>query len=147
MIKQLTVLCSALLLVACGSLTACWWGSEQISEADRGELSSRMVELSRVVDTYFSTLSVPPTENDQEIISKAVENTTGSVDPMFNNYQLHVQYQQHFAVLLLCDKDNKHALMEDAGCSAGIDRQIRKPADCKFTLQVTKGCLVEGGDL
>jgi hypothetical protein len=147
MIKQLTVLCSTLLLVACGSLSACWWGSELISEAERGALSSRMVELSRVVDTYFSTLAFPPTEKDNVLISKAVENTTGSVDPMFNNYRLHVQYQQHFAVVLLCDQDDNHALMEDAGCSAGIDRQIRKSADCKFTLRVTKGCQVEGSDL
>ena len=140
--KKMTILCSAMLLVACGSVSA-WWESEQISEEDRGEISSHMVNLSRVVDTYFSTLSFPPTEKDDVIIGKAMEHTTGGIDPMFNNYQLHVQYQRHFAVVLLCDKDDKNALMEDAGCSAGIDKQIRQPADCKFTLQVSKGCHVE----
>jgi hypothetical protein len=118
-----------------------------MSEEQRGEISSRMVNLSRIVDTYFSTLTIPPTEKDDVIINKALENSSDSIDSKFNNYHLHAQYQQGFAVILLCDMDNKHALMEDAGCSAGVDRQIRQPTDCKFTLRVTKGCHVEGSDL
>ncbi len=145
MIKILTVLCCSMLLVACGSLTAL--ESEQLSEKERGDISSRMVNLSRIVDTYFSTLSVPPTEQDEVIINKALENSSDSIDTKFDNYQLHTLYQQGFAVVLLCDKDDKQALMEDAGCSAGVDKQIRQPADCKFTLRVAKGCHVEGGDL
>jgi len=49
-------------------------------------------------------------------------------------------------VLLLCSKNGNYAIMEDAGCSARLDRQVTRVAPCEFTLRVSRGCQVEGAD-
>ena len=55
-----------------------------------------------------------------------------------------VEYQAGHAVLLLCSEDGGRALMEDAGCSARLDRKMfRENLPCTFTLRVNEDCEVE----
>lgn len=116
------------------------------SDEERGRLSTHMVNLSSAVDTYFAGLSEVPTDNDADILNKATEHDSRLLAPEFKSYLLKPQYQSPYAVLLLCSKDGRQAIMEDAGCSASIDRQVTYDAPCEFTLHVTEGCLVEGAD-
>lgn len=114
-----------------------------ISPSERGNLSVLLVNLSSAVDAYFSTLSEAPTENDSDILSIATIPDPSLLSPQFNDYLLKVQYQQHHAVLLLCTKDGKVALMEDAGCSARLDRQVTNNSPCEFTLNVLPNCQIK----
>lgn len=115
-------------------------------DEERGRLSTKMVNLSSAVDVYFTDLPEAPTESDESVLRNATQHDGRLLAPEFEPYLLKVQYQAPYAVLLLCSKDGKVALMEDAGCSARLDRQVIDEAPCEFTLQVSEGCQVAGAN-
>lgn len=117
------------------------------SAKERGRLSTQMVNLSSAVDAYFADLPQAPTDSDAVILQNATRHDKRLLAPEFEPYMLKVQYQNPYAVLLLCSKDGQWAIMEDAGCSARLDRQVMHRAACEFTLRVKQGCQVEGADL
>lgn len=131
----------ALLLCACSTPV-----DSAPSAKERGRLSTQMVNLSAAVDAYFADLSQAPTDSDAAILQMATRHDKRLLAPEFEPYMLKVQYQNPYAVLLLCSKDGIQAIMEDAGCSARLDRQVMDRAPCKFTLRVKQGCQVEGAD-
>lgn len=139
--RILISLAAALLLGACAAPVAVAPGA-----AERGILSTKMVNLSRAVDTYFADLSGAPTDNDAVILQNATRHNPRLLAPELKSYLLKVRYQNPYAVLLLCSKDGNRAIMEDAGCSARLDRQVTHVAPCEFTLRVSQGCQVEGAD-
>lgn len=113
---------------------------------ERGRLSTKMVNLSSAVDAYFADLPEAPIDSDTAILQNATRHDPRLLAQEFNSYVLKVQYQNPYAVLLLCSKDGKKAIMEDAGCSARLDRQVIDAAPCEFTLHVSQNCQVEGAD-
>ncbi|MGZ5026156.1 MAG: hypothetical protein ACXWE9_02975 [Methylobacter sp.] len=132
---------AALLVGACASPIAA------VPDAkERGRLSTKMVNLSSAVDTYFADLAEAPIDSDADILDKAIRHDPRLLAPEFEPYLLKVQYQKSYAVLLLCSKNGDRAIMEDAGCSARLDRQVTKSAPCEFTLVVKQSCQVEGAD-
>src|SRR6185369_13934596 len=137
----LIILFTSMFLAACAAPIVAAPDAEE-----RGRLSTKMVNLSSAVDTYFGDKTKIPTGNDVTILQNATTHDKRLLDPVFEPYLLKVQYQNPYAVLLLCSKDGKRAIMEDAGCSARLDRQIIQDAPCEFTLHVIKGCLVENAD-
>lgn len=139
--RTLMVLAAALLLSACSTSV-----DSAPSAKERGRLSTQMVNLSSAVDAYFADLSQAPTDSDAVILQNATRHDKRLLAREFELYVLKVQYQNPYAVLLLCSKDGKQAIMEDAGCSARLDRQVMHPAPCEFTLRVKQGCHVEGAD-
>ena len=142
--KTLIKLIPALLLAACVTTTPPT--PNGLTAEERGILSTHMVNLSSAVDTYFADLPGAPTDSDAIILQKSTQHDSRLLAPKFDHYVLKVQYQNPYAVLLLCSKDEKTAIMEDAGCSARLDRQVTHVAPCEFTLRVSQGCHVEGAD-
>jgi hypothetical protein len=134
-------LAAVLLLVACVTPTD---GAPDAKE--RSRLSTKMVNLSSAVNTYFSHLSRAPIESDGTILQNATRHDKRLLAREFEPYVLKVQYQNQHAVLLLCSSDGTRAIMEDAGCSARLDRQVTHATPCKFTLRVSRSCAVEGAD-
>lgn len=127
-------------------LTACAGPVSALPEQDeRGRLSTLMVNLSSAVDGYFADISQAPADPDDIVLRKATEHDPRLRAPEFDQYTLRVQYQDGFAVLLLCTMDGEFAIMEDAGCSARLDRQVINPEACNFVLRVKEGCVVEDG--
>lgn len=139
--KNIIVILLALLISACVGAN-----DTRPDEAERGRLSTKMVNLSSAVDTYFSFLPKAPGESDSMILQSATSHDPRLMAPDFEPYEIKVQYQNPYAILLLCSKEGDRAIIEDAGCSARIDRQITAPAPCEFTLNVTRGCQVQGAD-
>jgi len=139
-ITRLSILATLLLLVACST------NGSSPSAKERGLLSTKMVNLSSGVDTYFHLLPGAPTGSDASILEAATRHDKALLAPEFQNYILRTQYQNPFAVILLCSKDGKQAIIEDAGCSARLDRQVTEDAPCEFTLHITQGCRVQGAD-
>lgn len=141
MIRTLLIFVAAILpLNACLAL-----GPQLPDENERGELSTRMSNLSSAVDMYFHELPGAPSESDSIVLQRASRRDLKNLEA-FSKYLLKTQYQNHFAVVLMCSKDGKQAIIEDAGCSSDIDRQIREKSPCEFTLKVEDGCKVLGGD-
>lgn len=134
-------LVATLLLAACVAPIAATPDAEE-----RGRLSVKMVNLSSAVDTYFADLAEAPIDSDVSILQNATRRDPRLLAPEFEPYVLKAQYQKPYAVLLLCSKDGGRAIMEDAGCSARLDRQITDAAPCEFTLLVNQSCQVEGAD-
>lgn len=131
----------ALLLSACATSIAAGPSGEE-----RGRMSTHMVNLSSAVDAYFAEIPSAPAEDDGTILRKATAYDGRLLAPEFEPYLLKTQYQSPYAVILLCSKDGRQAIMEDAGCSAKVDRQVTSSAPCEFTLQVIEGCHVKGAD-
>jgi hypothetical protein len=133
-------LAAALLLAACATIAAAPDAEE------RGILSTKMVNLSSAVDVYFENLPEAPLDADDIILKNATRHDPSLLAQEFQPYMLKTQYQNPYAVLLLCSKDGQRAIMEDAGCSARLDRQVTDDAPCKFTLVVKHNCQVQGAD-
>ncbi len=128
-------------------LSACVNGAEGMpKEKERGQLGTAMVNLSQAADMYLSERSEPPKESDAELLRQATRHDPSLMSPAFSNYLLKLRFQQPYTVLLLCTKDGREAIMEDAGCSARLDRQVHDKQPCEFTLQVSAGCRVDGAD-
>lgn len=120
-------------------------GSHLPGADERGLLAVKMVNLSAAVDAYFMTMPTAPKESDAVVLRQATSHDPRLLAPEFSAYALKVQYQNPYAVVLLCSTDGK-AIMEDAGCSARLDRQAPADADCRFPLRVLPGCNVQGAD-
>jgi|SRR5690242_9642201 len=139
---------TAMITVVAALLLSACVGTGGLPDAkERAQLSTKMVNLSSAVDTYFSGLPKAPGDSDSDILRNATQHDKRLLAPEFKPYVLKVQYQNRNAVLLLCTKDGSHAIMEDAGCSARLDRQVTDVLPCQFTLRVAQGCQVEGADL
>jgi hypothetical protein len=122
------------LLIAAGFFF--WWKNSQSNlphEKDITELANQLINLSSTVQGLVSMQ-----EREALILRQRKE---------FAPYQLKVQYQHPYAILLLCTQDGKQALLEDAGCSAKLDRKVRNEAPCEFTLRVKENCQVQGADM
>lgn len=140
--RLLISLATALLVGACVSSIAAAPDAKE-----RGRLSSKMVNLSSAVDAYFADLAEAPIDSDFNILENATRHDSSLLASEFEPYLLKVQYQKSYAILLLCSKDGSRTIMEDAGCSARLDRQVADAAaPCKFTLVVKRSCEVEGAD-
>jgi hypothetical protein len=137
----LIILSTSMLLGACVAPIVAAPDAEE-----RGRLSTKMVNLSSAVDTYFTDLSKAPSDSDATILQNATRHDERLLASDFEPYLLKVKYLNPYAVLLLCSKDGTRAIMEDAGCSARLDRQVTNEAPCEFTLLVNQGCQVVGAD-
>lgn len=139
--RPLIILATVLLLNACQAPIGTYPDTEE-----RGRLSTKMVNLSSAVDTYFVDLTNTPTDDSSTILQNATRHDKRLLAPEFKPYMLKVQYQNPYAVLLLCSEDGNRVIMEDAGCSARLDRQVTHVAPCEFALRVSQGCKVMGAD-
>ncbi len=143
LMKQQFFMILAVLLLFGGG---CASNGSHLPDADeRGLLAVKMVNLSAAVDAYFMTMPTAPKESDAVVLRQATSHDPRLLAPEFSGYALKVQYQNPYAVVLLCSADGK-AIMEDAGCSARLDRQAPADADCRFTLRVLPDCNVQGAD-
>ncbi|WP_417913799.1 hypothetical protein [Candidatus Electronema sp. JM] len=109
------------------------------NEQEQAQLGARLVNLSAAAEGYFSTLPAAPDSSEAEILRKATEHDSSLLDKL-NGYRLRIAYAQKHALLLLCTKDGKQALLEDAGCTASLDRRVREAAPCEFTLKADEVC-------
>jgi hypothetical protein len=129
------------LLIAGGILL--WWFNRphEPQQQDEDGLAASLINLSAAVDAYFSGAEAVPTGSDEEILRQATAHDS-SLLAVFKPYRIRVQRQDSYAVLLLCTEDGRQAVLEDAGCSARLDRRAEKGAPCEFTLKVGAGCKV-----
>jgi len=130
------------LLLVAGILSCSWLGNYTDEAQQKSELGISLINLSAAVDAYFSGTKNVPIGNDAEILRRATAHDPSLLTGVFKPYLIRVQRQEPYAILLLCTSDGKWAVMEDAGCSARLDRRAEENDPCEFTLKVAPGCQV-----
>ncbi len=127
------------LIIAAGAVY--WWFNRQ-TELPPEQLAAQFVNLSAAVEAHLAALpeDAPPLD-EAETLRQATAHDPRLLEG-FTGWHLRVRRDGRHALLLLCAKDGGHALLEDAGCSARLDRQAEAGQPCAFTLRVEDGCRV-----
>jgi hypothetical protein len=105
-------------------------------------LGAALTKLSGSVESTVRYKNPPEGIGDAELLSLSTKHDPGLLEP-FADYKLRVSRQDNHAVVLVCDKDGKTGLLEDAGCSSEMDRHLWKeepPKPCEFTLKAKVTC-------
>lgn len=81
-----------------------------------------------------------PGATGEECLRLAVEDDPGLLVP-FEKYNVKAKCENLQAVVLLCDSQERNALMEDAGCTAKLDfRTAGESRACEFSLDTVQVC-------
>lgn len=105
-------------------------------------LGSALTKLSASVEATVRYEDPPQGISDKELLDLSTKHDPGLIEP-FVDYNLRVSRQDGHAVVLVCDKDGKDGLLEDAGCSSEMDKHLWKetpPRPCEFTITVRDVC-------
>lgn len=137
--RILTVVLPVLLFVGCASVIT-----------DENEkmyiLASALTKLSSAVESTVRYKSPPEATSDDGLLAMATRHDPQLLTP-FAPYQLKVLREERHAIVLVCTRDGKKALLEDAGCTAKFDVylwQMTPPKSCAFTLSVQEVCAASG---
>ncbi len=105
-------------------------------------LASSLTKLAKTVESTVRYKKPPPGISDEELLKLATEHDPGLIEP-FTGYILKVFHQSRHGIVLVCTKDSSQGLLEDAGCSAEMDKhlwQYQPSLPCEFTLTVEDIC-------
>lgn len=106
------------------------------------KLAAALTKLSSAVESTVNSDNPPFGISDSDLLTLATKHDPRILEP-FADYTVRVLSQDHHAILLVCTKDRKRGLLEDAGCSSKFDMHLWKeqPAnECEFTLSPTVIC-------
>jgi len=105
-------------------------------------LSSALTKLSATVESTVRYKNPPADISDSELLILSTKHDPRILEP-FSDYTVRVLNQDRHAVVLVCGKDGKYALLEDAGCSPELDKHLWKeqqPPPCQFSLSPSIIC-------
>ncbi len=105
-------------------------------------LGSALTKLSAAVEATVRYESPPVGIGDAEILALATKHDPGLMAP-FADYNVQVLRESEHAILLVCDKEGRVGLLEDAGCSAPMDKHLWNgdpPKPCNFTIDIKVVC-------
>jgi hypothetical protein len=109
-------------------------------------LGSALTKLSSAVESTVRYKNPPAGISDSELLVLATSHDPRILKP-FSDYTLRVLNQNSHAIVLVCTKDGKYALLEDAGCSTKLDRhwwQEQPDKACDFSLDIASICTSPG---
>jgi hypothetical protein len=99
--------------------------------------ASALTKLSAAAESAVRYRDAPGDLSDRALLQWATSHDPALLAP-FSAYTLKVLRQDRHAVVLMCTQDGAIALLEDAGCTAKLDRhRWRDTADavCAFSLE------------
>lgn len=105
-------------------------------------LASSLTKLSSAVESTvrYKAKTIPSGISDKELLVLATKHDPKLLKP-FNNYTVKVSQKNRHAIVLVCTKDGKRALLEDAGCSREMDKHLWKSSSsCRFRLKAKNIC-------
>lgn len=105
-------------------------------------LAASLTHLSTAVEGYVRYKTLPPDIREDELLNLVNQDNNQLLEP-FGDYKLRVLIQDKHAIVLVCTKDGKQGLLEDAGCTAPLDRHLWEAtpkAPCEFTLKAREVC-------
>jgi hypothetical protein len=114
----------------------------QPQEMRMGKLSSAVIKLSANVESTVRYTDNPANISEPELLARSTEHDPGILK-FFSRYSIQIIHNDKDAVILVCTKDRKRALFEDAGCTAKLDTILWKnkpPSKCAFGATVEAAC-------
>jgi hypothetical protein len=133
-----TLLAGAALLVLLGCASP---GTAPDAEAMLIQASA-LTKLAAAAESAVRYKHAPEHLADGALLQWATAHDPALLAPFARN-TLKVLREGRHAIVLVCSEDGKKALLEDAGCSAGLDRQRWREAPgapCAFTLTPATAC-------
>lgn len=122
-------------MVGCGAAHA-------QSSSKMGSLSSALILFTPLVEEVACCDPTAADMTDDELLEYIKKIKARKVKP-FEEYALRVRRQDKRATVLVCSQDGSVALLEDAGCTFGLDVphwQATWPRECAFTLDLNTVC-------
>jgi hypothetical protein len=120
-------------------LTAC---ASTPNERDMNFTASALTKLSAAVDVTVRFNRSSENLSDSELLRLSASDDQSLLIP-FEHYTVRVLRSGLRSVVLVCEHDGGKALLEDAGCTAKLDRyhwQTVPVTACNFTLDVIAVC-------
>jgi hypothetical protein len=108
-------------------------------------LGSALTKLSTAVESTVRYKHPAEELTDAQLLVLSTKHDPSLFEP-FVKYTVRVQRRDRHAVVLVCTKDGGHGLLEDAGCTAVLDRHLwegKATRPCEFTLNVEDVCKAE----
>lgn len=131
---------SATILFTC-LLTGCAAVSHKDVSEDMYIKASALTKLTSSVEATVRYQQPSTNFTDDELIKLSVEDDPAQLEP-FAGYTLKVNRDFDHAILLVCNNDGTQGLLEDAGCTAMLDKHLwQENASCAFTLSSDVVCL------
>lgn len=139
------------LRIACVSIFVAFTVSVDIFAEDAITEESMMIKASELTKLSTAVESAVLYEKDRssglesaELLKFATEHDPELLS-RFSTYEVRVSTKEEHAALLVCTGDGRRALLEDAGCTAPLDRQAWQEAPdapCEFKLDLAALCSV-----
>lgn len=131
--KSLILIALLIVFAACGS-------KDKADKNEMNKLASSLTKLASAVESTVRYKKPPKGISDRDLLTLATKHDPKILEP-FKNYTVKVSQENRHAVVLVCTKNGKRALLEDAGCSRPMDKHLwQSSASCKFTLRVKDIC-------
>lgn len=105
-------------------------------------LASSLTKLSTAVESAVRYKNPPENINEARLLIYATEHDPRLVKP-FKGYRIRILRQKNHAAVLVCTKDGKFALLEDAGCTGKMDNllwELQPRKVCEFTINLQEVC-------
>ncbi len=132
---RLCIVAFALLLVGC----AC---AQAQSEAEMNELGSALTKVSSAVESTVHYKKLGTALKDDALLTLATRHDPALLAP-FQGYMLRAEQGAGHAAVLMCTSDGRFALLEDASCTAKMEKHLwraQPPLPCAFTLNLDEVC-------
>lgn len=104
--------------------------------------ASALTKLSAAAESAVRYKNAPGELTDRALLEWATTHDPALLAP-FSAYTLKVLRQDRHAVVLMCTQDGASALLEDAGCTAQLDRHLWRDtpgAGCGFSIEPRVVC-------
>lgn len=104
-------------------------------------LGAALTKLTSAVDVATAYEDLPPDIDEQQLLQRSTQHDPALLTP-FDGYAVRVLNADGHVVLLVCADDRRRGLLEDAACTARLDRHAWREAGaaCEFSLEVAALC-------
>lgn len=132
-------------LIAVGILAVSLWGctaNSQVNRKDMLEKASALTKVSAALEAAVRFGDTPANLSESELLRRATAHDPDLLSP-FEDYVLRARRSGLLSSVLMCSKDSRSALLEDAGCTPRFDQHLweRSPlSSCSFRLDLQKTC-------
>lgn len=114
------------------------------SDEEMYSLAAALTKLSNVVESAVAFKDPPEKLSERELLDFSAQHDPSLLRP-FDRFTLHVLRQSGHAAVLVCTPEGGRALLEDAGCTARLERHWWKEVPqkpCALTLDLFAVCQV-----
>jgi hypothetical protein len=127
------LMCVVLALGACS-----FSGAQERRQMDT--LGPMVTKLAKMMESYIRYGPPRAGASEQELFAEGTRDDPTLLN-QFSQYKLKLLSHDRHAVVLVCTRDGRQALLEDAGCTADIEAPHWKTRSaCEFTVNVSQVC-------